>query len=135
MVHWGELEEEEEESSEEESEEESEPESEGEELADGTASVASGYASTLPGGLETPAEIDLRKTKELGPKQLYAVLEQKEAPVVGAGVIMGSEHTYVIPGQEEEKKLGIAAARRLEALRKEMPSDLDVAIDPSVCAW
>lgn len=129
VVHWGELEEAEESESEEESEEESEPESD-EELDDGTASVASGYASTVTGGLETPAEVDLRK--DSGPRQLYTVLEQASAPAAGAGVLMGSEHTYVIPGQEEERKPSIAAAKRLEALRKEMPSDLDVALDPSV---
>ncbi|KAK2076727.1 hypothetical protein QBZ16_005487 [Prototheca wickerhamii] len=128
VVHWGELEEAEESESEEESEEESEPESD-EELDDGTASVASGYASTVTGGLETPAEVDLRK--DSGPRQLYTVLEQASAPAAGAGVLMGSEHTYVIPGQEEERKPSIAAAKRLEALRKEMPSDLDVALDPS----
>lgn len=35
-----------------------------ESLADGYASVASGLASSLPSGIETPAEIDLRKTSE-----------------------------------------------------------------------
>ena len=37
-----------------------------ESLADGYASVASGLASSLPSGIETPAEIDLRKTSEGG---------------------------------------------------------------------
>lgn len=77
-----------------------------ESLADGYASVASGFASTLPSGIETPSEIDLRKTSE-GPKQLYTVLEQQKA-AVGASTLMGSEHTYVIPGAGKEK-LSIAA--------------------------
>ena len=80
-----------------------------ESLADGYASVASGFASTLPSGIETPSEIDLRKTSE-GPKQLYTVLEQQKASV-GTGALMGSEHTYVIPGgaQQGKEKLSIAA--------------------------
>ena len=139
-----------------------------ESLADGLASVASGFASSLPSGIETPAEIDLRKTSE-GPKQLYTVLEQQKA-TVGAGALMGSDHTYVIPGAQQpgKEKLSIAAQarrvwymspflstrgsralsriscilpyftsqmallqKRLEALRREMPSDVDVSIDPS----
>ena len=46
---------------------------------------------------------------------------------------MGSDHTYVVPGagEEKEKKLSIGAAKRLEALRREVPSDLDVSIDPA----
>ncbi|KAI3424478.1 hypothetical protein D9Q98_010028 [Chlorella vulgaris] len=130
VVRWGELESEEEESEEEEEEEEEEDEDrdETESLADGYASVASGFASTLPSGIETPSEIDLRKTSE-GPKQLYTVLEQQKA-AVGASTLMGSEHTYVIPGAGKEK-LSIAAQKRLEALRRDLPSDVDVSIDPS----
>ncbi|KAI7836288.1 hypothetical protein COHA_009837 [Chlorella ohadii] len=133
VVRWGELESEEEESEEEEEEEEEEEDLEDtESLADGYASVASGLASSLPSGIETPAEIDLRKTSE-GPKQLYTVLEQQKANV-GAGTLMGSEHTYVIPGAggaAGKEKLSIAAQKRLEALRKDMPSDVDVSIDPT----
>lgn len=136
VVHWGEMEEEEEEeetSSEEEEEEEGASGGEVDDsasLADGLASVASGLASTLPSGIDTPSEIDLRKGKDTGPRQLYTVLEQTAA-TGGAGVIMGSDHTYVLPGTGE-KKLSIAAQKRLEALRREVPSDLDVAIDPAV---
>ncbi len=46
-----------------------------------------------------------------GPKQLYTVLEQQKANV-GAGTLMGSEHTYVIPGAggaAGKEKLSIAA--------------------------
>ena len=87
---------------------EDEERDETESLADGIASVASGFASSLPSGIETPSEIDLRKTSE-GPRQLYTVLEQQKASV-GAGTLMGSEHTYVIPGtQQGKEKLSIAA--------------------------
>ena len=58
---WGDLESEEEESEEE--EEEEEPEEDTESLADGLASVTSGYNSSLPSGIETPEVIDLRKGK------------------------------------------------------------------------
>ena len=83
-----------------------------ESLADGYASVASGFASSLPSGIETPSEIDLRKTSE-GPKQLYTVLEQQKASV-GAGALMGSDHTYVVPGAGGSKeKMSIAAQASL----------------------
>lgn len=65
------------------------------------------------------------------PRQLYTVLEQKQASV-GAGALMGSDHTYVIPGKEKEGKAPLGAKARLEALRREMPSDVDVSIDPAV---
>ena len=61
MTKWGDLESEEEESEEE--EEEEEPEEDTESLADGLASVTSGYNSSLPSGIETPEVIDLRKGK------------------------------------------------------------------------
>jgi len=143
--HWGELEESEEESSEEEESEEEEEESgdEAEEaaaLADGTASTISGIASTIPGGLETPVEVQLRKQAEEhaakapeGQKQLYQVLEEQKAGVA-AGGIMGSDHVYVVPDNGAtagEKKLSITAAKRMEALRREMPSDVEIAIDPA----
>ncbi len=59
---WGDLESEEEESEEEEEEEEDEDE-DTESLADGITSIASGYNSSLPSGIETPEVIDLRKGK------------------------------------------------------------------------
>jgi splicing factor 3B subunit 2 len=142
VVHWGEPESEEEEESEEESEEEEEEEEggseeEGDDVAGGTASVASGLASSLPSGIETPAEVQLRKAAEAhaaaapeAPRVLYQVLEQQAAEVGGAG-IMGSDHVYAVPGaQPAAKKMSIAAAKRLEALRREVPTDLDVSIDP-----
>ncbi|KAJ1970858.1 hypothetical protein H4R34_005928, partial [Dimargaris verticillata] len=107
---WGELESEEELSESESSEEESAAGSDGEQapgaersqsaaaadLAEGLV-TPSGLAS-VPSGLETPAHIELRKASrqavpETEPRQLYQVLEQKEAKVSG---FMGSEHTYQI---------------------------------------
>ncbi|CAK0783418.1 hypothetical protein CVIRNUC_006617 [Coccomyxa viridis] len=114
MTKWGDLESEEEESEEE--EEEEEPEEDTESLADGLASVASGYNSSLPSGIETPEVIDLRKGKA-GERPLYQVLEQQQAQV--GGNLMGSDHTYVIPGAKAGPgKKGSAA-------------DVEVAIDPA----
>lgn len=62
LARWGDLESEEEESEDEEEEEEEE-EDDTESLADGIASIASGYNSSLPSGIETPEVIDLRKGK------------------------------------------------------------------------
>jgi splicing factor 3B subunit 2 len=143
VVLWGEVDEESEEEEESEAEEEEEEEeADSEEEGAGIASVASGLASSLPSGIETPAEVQLRKAAEAhaaaapeAPKALYQVLEQ-QAAAVGAAGIMGSDHTYVVPGAEGAgsggggKKMSIAAAKRLEALRREVPSDLDVSIDP-----
>ena len=44
-------------------------------------------------------------------KALYTVLEQQAAQVGAAG-IMGSDHTYVIPGAEEPRRAGAAARKR-----------------------
>lgn len=66
MTRWGDLESEEEDESEEEEEEEEEEE-DTESLADGIASIASGYNSSLPSGIETPDVIDLRKGKAGAP--------------------------------------------------------------------
>ena len=165
--HWGELQEEESEEEESDEEEESEDEEDGSEsdeegggdaaaFADGTASTMSGLASSIPGGLETPVEVQLRKAAEQhaaaapeAPKQLYQVLEQQKTGV-GATGIMGSSHVYVVPGGDggggsieksggvstgaigggEKKVVSLAAAKRLEALRREMPSDVAISIDP-----
>ena len=71
--------------------------------AAGMASM-SGLASTA--GLQTPDDIELRKRggaeSTLGAeplqlrKELYTVLEQKEAKV-GSGALYGSAHTYALP--------------------------------------
>lgn len=131
MVHWGEIEEmsesEEEESEEEESEGESGEEEESEEEQN-QALEQSDLPSTVS-GLDTPAEVQIRKgieTPDVHPKSLYQVLEQKKSSARDAG-IMGSEHVYSLPGQG----LSSTAAKRLEVLRKGMPDDLNVSIDPS----
>ncbi|EIE19194.1 DUF382-domain-containing protein [Coccomyxa subellipsoidea C-169] len=129
LTRWGDLESEEEESEEEEEEEEDEVD-DTESLADGIASIASGYNSSLPSGIETPEVIDLRKGKA-GEKPLYQVLEQQAAPVGNA--LMGSDHTYVIPGAgapaagAPTKGAAAAAAKRSGIA----PGDVEVAIDPA----
>ncbi|GAA5970051.1 hypothetical protein JCM3765_004765 [Sporobolomyces pararoseus] len=110
---WGELEPEVEES---EDEEESDEDSDAEEpqYGDGLATPANGMAtpsglesvaSTVPGGLETPDFLELRKRREptsatqdgeeeeedSGPKELYQVLPEKESRMRG---FMGSDRTY-----------------------------------------
>jgi hypothetical protein len=57
-------------------------------------------------------------------KSLYHVLEEKKSSARDAG-IMGSERLYSMPGGSN------AAAKRLEMLKKGMPDDLEVSIDPS----
>ncbi|KAF6264232.1 hypothetical protein COO60DRAFT_1621623 [Scenedesmus sp. NREL 46B-D3] len=113
---WGELEEyeEEEESSEEEQEEEEEEGLPDEaDIMAGIATDATGIAtgiSSLQSGLETPdVALNLRKqgdsvagTESAQHPQLYTVLEQRKANV-GTG-LLGTDHTYVIPGAEGGKR-------------------------------
>lgn len=136
-VHWGDLDEESEEESEEEEEESEEEESEEEEAEEAeekeeSADLVEGISSTIP-GTETPAEMQIRKGTETpdveASKSLFQVLEQKSAKATGAG-IMGTDHTYIVPGKDD-KKMSSAAAKRLEALKKGMPEDLNVSIDPA----
>ncbi|KAG9086941.1 hypothetical protein FRC06_002803, partial [Ceratobasidium sp. 370] len=109
---WGELEPEEEDSSEEEEEEDDE-EMEEEESADAPPAPADGLqtpsgletpsgltsvVSTVPGGIETPDFLELRKrdsgTVEASsgaPKQLYHVVPERQTAVRG---LMGSERGY-----------------------------------------
>jgi len=68
---WGDLESDEEEEEEEDKDEEEEEAAGDEALADGLASVASGYSS-LPSGIETPEVLDLRKAKAIGGGALCA---------------------------------------------------------------
>lgn len=111
---WGELEPDVEESEE---EEESDDDSDAEEpvIGDGLSTPANGLetpsglasvTSTVPGGLETPDFLELRKRRETttttqgeeeedeedsGPKELYQVLPEKESRMRG---FMGSDRTY-----------------------------------------
>ena len=134
QVHWGDLEEESEEEEEEEEESEEEEEEEEEEEAEEQEAEADGIASTVSGlaGIETPAEVQIRKGTETpdtgAPKSLYQVLEQRTAHAGPSG-IMASDHVYVVP--DKTKKMSSAAARRLEQLKKGMPDDLDISIDPA----
>ncbi|SCZ96418.1 BZ3500_MvSof-1268-A1-R1_Chr8-2g10180 [Microbotryum saponariae] len=112
---WGELEPDEEDSEEEEDENEDEDEAEGEREgaqaapADGLQTPSgletpSGFASvtsTVPGGLDTPAFLDLRKQREQTedddgrPKSLYQVIPEREARMRG---VMGSDRVYDVSG-------------------------------------
>ncbi|KAG9047492.1 hypothetical protein FS837_002138 [Tulasnella sp. UAMH 9824] len=106
---WGELEpeEEEEEESEEESEEEDEDETTETAPTDGlqtpsgleTPSGLHSVVSTVPGGLETPDFLELRKTatrsEDTGPRQLYHVVPEKQTTIRG---LVGSERGYDVSG-------------------------------------
>ncbi|KAM0787184.1 hypothetical protein ACM66B_006430 [Microbotryomycetes sp. NB124-2] len=113
---WGELEIEDEESEEEEDEDEAEDDEEAQEdararqhaLADGLQTPSgletpSGFASvtsTVPGGLDTPAFLDLRKQRETteseeGPRSLYQVIPERDSRIRG---MMGSERVYDMSG-------------------------------------
>jgi splicing factor 3B subunit 2 len=78
----------------------------------GDDDVAAGIASSvssLPSGVETPLELDLRKGGGGGARPLYAVLEQVEARVGGSS-LMGASHTYVVPPAGGAPGAGGAAA-------------------------
>lgn len=55
--------------------------------------------STVPGGLETPDFLELRKNAsrpdDSGPKQLYHVVQEKQTTIRG---VMGSERGYDVSG-------------------------------------
>ena len=82
---------------------------------------AAGAAPAIPVGQPAPPDACRCTCAVAGPKQLYTVLEQQKANV-GTGTLMGSEHTYVIPGAAGQaaggkEKLSIAAQVRA-ALRR-----------------
>eukprot|EP00899_Mesostigma_viride_P020710 jgi/Mesvir1/28640/Mv15065-RA.1 len=109
---WGELHESEEEEEEEESEEEEEDELGEDEMAAGMASVDS--MSSMPSGVQTPDVIDLRKAgrkegEDEAPPPLFHVLETRESHV-GEGDLMGTAHTYVVPGAKKAAAAAGAAA-------------------------
>jgi splicing factor 3B subunit 2 len=119
--HWGDLEsdEEEEEASEEEEEEEAMDE---EQMQAGMASVDT--LSTTPAGLETPDLINLRKGQP--EKPLYQVLEQREGRVE-EGQLMGSSHTYAVPGAKKAQK-----GDRIDITLR--PEELEALDDASLAA-
>ncbi|GFZ48626.1 Cold sensitive U2 snRNA suppressor 1 [Saitozyma sp. JCM 24511] len=146
---WGEIEAmEEEESEEEESEEEEEEEEDegparGERPPEGGTETPSGLAtpsgynsvtSTVPGGLETPDFVDLRKktrgteTEETpsGPRDLYQVIPERETSSRG---FMGSSTAYDMSqlGKSGPGGPGVLGAEDRGTKRK--VGDVDVSID------
>ncbi len=132
---WGALEDVQEES-EEESEEEEEVESEEEEDDEAEEAAAE------PDKLEP---LDLRKEKrggeDEGPPQLYRVLDVKDASVA-EGSLMGSAHTYVVPGAGDA--VGAAPGAAAKRARREpaagateialAPEDLERGMDDAAVA-
>lgn len=108
---WGEMqedeEEEEEESEEEEEEDEEEADTSGLQTPAGGAETPSGLVSvtsTVPGGLETPDFLELRKRREGTsateaedgpPRSLYQVIPERDRNVTG---FMGSDRAYDVGG-------------------------------------
>jgi len=134
---WGAFQEvEEEEFSSSEEEEEEAGEGEDPETADG---LRTGVATTatLPPGVATPAMVDIRKQvpdsaaptplPAGAPKELYTVLEQQKASL-GATSLMGSAHTYAIPGGKDKKAEALA---KLNSVRGEVAGASEVTVDPS----
>jgi splicing factor 3B subunit 2 len=87
----------------------------------GEEDVAAGIASSvssLPSGVETPLELDLRKGGAgAGARALYSVLEQVDARVAGSS-LMGASHTYVVPPAGGAPAAGAAAAAPSTAARR-----------------
>ena len=152
--HWGQLESDEEEEEEEEEDEDEqdgdasdmERDQDNEYARDGmqtpsgleTPSGLASVTSTIPGGLDTPAYVELRKDGRGGqdsvvgtdvgpsrPKQLFQVLEERETSIRG---FMGSERGYQLPSSYGPA-LGTEDQRGTK--RKANDSDVQVAIDPS----
>lgn len=144
---WGELQSEEEEESEEESDDESDGEGgTGPSAADGlqtptgleTPSGLASITSTVPGGLETPDFLELRKRREgpgavenaelsNGPKALYHVIPEKESKVTG---FMGSERVYDVRGVSQHGH-NVAMLGQEDRGNKRKATGVDVALDPS----
>ncbi|WWD19569.1 hypothetical protein CI109_104030 [Kwoniella shandongensis] len=144
---WGEIEHIDEESEEEESDEEEEEEqdegpapvrsanapADGLETPSGLA-TPSGYnsvVSTVPGGLETPDFIDLRKNARAesedvpsGPKELYQVIPERETTARG---FMGSSTAYDMT--QMGKSSGPAVLGADDGARKRKAGDVEISID------
>ncbi|CEQ40820.1 SPOSA6832_02464, partial [Sporobolomyces salmonicolor] len=149
---WGELEPEEEEEEEESDEEEEEGEptpTGGLETPAGGLETPSGLASvtsTVPGGIETPDFLELRKRREATdvadadeddgrPKELYQVLPERESRMRG---FMGSDRAYdvsALTGGGAGKGAGVGAAAGPPVLGQEergtkrKAGGVDVALD------
>ena len=116
---------------------ESEDESEGE--SDEEGSLAEGSepdAAEEAAGAEPEAlePLDLRKEKrgkgeeDEGPPQLYRVLDVEDASVA-EGSLMGSAHTYVVPGAGGAVGAAPGAAQR-RARREPAAGATEIALDP-----
>ncbi|KAI7935969.1 hypothetical protein MJO29_015272 [Puccinia striiformis f. sp. tritici] len=143
---WGEVQSDEEEESEDESEEESDGEGAGPSTAEGTQTptgleTPSGLASitsTVPGGLETPDFIELRKRREgpgavepeidTGPKSLYHVIPEKESKITG---FMGSERVYDVRGISQHGHNVSMLGQEDRGTKRKATGGVDVALDPS----
>ncbi|GAA5877614.1 hypothetical protein JCM3774_005358 [Rhodotorula dairenensis] len=139
---WGELEPEEEVSEEEESDEEDEDEEE-EEAAPGdglqtpsgleTPSGMASVTSTVPGGLETPDFLELRKRREetepevdTGPKSLYQVLPERESRMRG---FMGSDRVYDVSGISQQGATKAPVLGQEDRGTKRKAGGVEVALD------
>lgn len=142
---WGEVQSDEEEESEDESEEESDGAGEGPSAGDGlqtptgleTPSGLASITSTVPGGLETPDFIELRKRREgpgivesepdSGPKALYQVIPEKDTKITG---FMGSERAYDVRGISQHGQ-NVAMLGQEDRGTKRKANGVEVALDPS----
>ncbi|XP_016987684.2 splicing factor 3B subunit 2 [Drosophila rhopaloa] len=129
---WGELESESEESSEEEEED-------GEDLGDqqdetGLVTPVEGLVTpsgltSVPAGMETPENIELRKKKieaEMEDNEtpvLYQVLPEKRTDRIGASM-MGSTHVYDVSGSGANKQPAVRSTTDREGI-------VELALDPS----
>ncbi|GAA6016671.1 hypothetical protein JCM10207_000143 [Rhodosporidiobolus poonsookiae] len=138
---WGELEPDEEGSDEEEEDEDEEDEDEEPAPGDGlqtpsgleTPSGLASVTSTVPGGLETPDFLELRKRREEteveddgAPKQLYQVLPEREARMRG---FMGSDRAYDVSAIGAGAPAAPPVLGQEERGTKRKAGGVDVAID------
>ncbi|KAI3832001.1 hypothetical protein MKX03_006375 [Papaver bracteatum] len=93
--HWGDLEDEVE-------IDEDEVDIQEEDLEDNSESIGGDNFSSTPTGVETPDVIELRKP----PRQLYQVIEQKEAKIA-PGTLLGTTHTYVVGASSKRVDVNI----------------------------
>ncbi|GAA6007930.1 U2 snRNP complex subunit CUS1 [Rhodotorula paludigena] len=140
---WGELEPDEE-VSEEEDEDDEEEEDEGDDdgepaPGDGlqtpsgleTPSGLASVTSTVPGGLETPDFIELRKRREEtqpeadGPRSLYQVLPERETRMRG---FMGSDRVYDVSGISQAAGPPVLGQEERSSTKRKA-GGVDVAID------
>lgn len=127
-------------------EEESEDEEEAEEdeqptPADGlqtpsgleTPSGMASVTSTVPGGLETPDFLELRKRREetepeadTGPKSLYQVLPERESRMRG---FMGSDRVYDVSGVTQQPAKAPVLGQEDRGTKRKAAGGVEVALD------